>query len=167
VPKIKHLQEDKVKHDTALLVLKCICEEVGKISRVADIREHYIEAISQALENDIPEAIAEIVKCFPQVISATHNGYRLNQLAILNRCDKVYNFLVHQVVPDKHFHKVWLDKDKNNLLHLAGKLAPIDKLNLVSGAALQMQRELQWFEVNLFLIIYVPIDCLDYIYLHN
>ncbi|KAI3697581.1 hypothetical protein L6452_30674 [Arctium lappa] len=147
VPQIKHLQKDKVKHNTTLTVLKCICEQVNKITSVADIREHYLEAITHALENDIPEAIEEITKSFPQVISTLmHNGYHLNQLAIINRCEKVYSFLVHQVVPDKHFHKVWLDKDKNNLLHLAGKLAPIDKLNLVSGAALQMQRELQWFE---------------------
>nr|GLL46216.1 uncharacterized protein LOC109168169 [Ipomoea trifida] len=38
------------------------------------------------------------------------------------------------------------DKYKNNVLHFAGKLAPPHKLNLVSGAALQMQRELQWFK---------------------
>nr|XP_016489307.1 PREDICTED: uncharacterized protein LOC107809226 [Nicotiana tabacum] len=30
------------------------------------------------------------------------------------------------------------------MLHLAGKLAPQSKLSLVSGPALQMQRELQW-----------------------
>ncbi|GKD32820.1 hypothetical protein Tco_1248329, partial [Tanacetum coccineum] len=31
-------------------------------------------------------------------------------------------------------------------LSLAGRLAPIHKLNAASGAALQMQQELQWFE---------------------
>ncbi|TXG68623.1 hypothetical protein EZV62_003558 [Acer yangbiense] len=35
---------------------------------------------------------------------------------------------------------------ENNTLHLAGKLAPSFKLFSVSGAALQMQRELQWFK---------------------
>ncbi|KAI3830626.1 hypothetical protein MKX03_016458 [Papaver bracteatum] len=38
------------------------------------------------------------------------------------------------------------DKSYNTLLHYAAKLAPLAKLNLVSGAALQMQRELQWFK---------------------
>ncbi|KAL7193981.1 hypothetical protein ACSBR2_025592 [Camellia fascicularis] len=32
------------------------------------------------------------------------------------------------------------DKNGNNMLHLAGRVAPFDKLNLVLGAALQMQR---------------------------
>ncbi|KAL7175574.1 hypothetical protein ACSBR2_029219 [Camellia fascicularis] len=38
------------------------------------------------------------------------------------------------------------DNYGNTILHLAGGLAPYDKLNLVLGAALQMQRELQWFK---------------------
>lgn len=34
------------------------------------------------------------------------------------------------------------------MLHLACKLAPTHRLNCVSGAALQMQREIQWFKVH-------------------
>ncbi|KAI3697579.1 hypothetical protein L6452_30672 [Arctium lappa] len=149
VPHIKHLHEEKVKHNKVVMVLKCICEEVGKIDEVGDhICEHYHEAMTLALENDIPEAIEEIITSFPEAIWTKHNDYYLTQFAIINRCEKVYNFLVHdhEVVIDKHLHKVRIDKDGNNLLHLAGHLAPIAKLNLVSGAALQMQRELQWFE---------------------
>ncbi|GKV29726.1 hypothetical protein SLEP1_g38629 [Rubroshorea leprosula] len=37
------------------------------------------------------------------------------------------------------------DKD-NNMLHPTGKLAPNSQLSRISGAALQMQRELQWFK---------------------
>nr|GEV98839.1 retrovirus-related Pol polyprotein from transposon TNT 1-94 [Tanacetum cinerariifolium] len=37
--------------------------------------------------------------------------------------------------------------DDSNILHLAGRLAPIQKFNVASGAALQMQQELQWFEI--------------------
>ena len=35
----------------------------------------------------------------------------------------------------------------NNLLHVAGMLAPSTSLDRIAGAALQMQRELQWFKV--------------------
>ncbi|KAF3961104.1 hypothetical protein CMV_014244 [Castanea mollissima] len=38
------------------------------------------------------------------------------------------------------------DKNNNNILHLAGNLAPLSRLQIVSGAALQMQRELLWFQ---------------------
>ena len=35
----------------------------------------------------------------------------------------------------------------NNLLHEAGMSAPSTSLDHIAGAALQMQRELQWFKV--------------------
>ncbi|RZB64851.1 hypothetical protein D0Y65_041072 [Glycine soja] len=38
------------------------------------------------------------------------------------------------------------DNNNHNILHLAGKLAPSDQFHVVSGAALQMQRELLWFK---------------------
>ncbi|CAH1448929.1 unnamed protein product [Lactuca virosa] len=45
-----------------------------------------------------------------------------------------------------------LDSYGNNLLHLAARLAPNNKLNLILAAALQIQRELQWFkEVEKFI----------------
>lgn len=41
------------------------------------------------------------------------------------------------------------DENDNNMLHLVGKLAHPSELNIISGAALQMQRELLWFKVNI------------------
>ncbi|XP_026434633.1 uncharacterized protein LOC113332286 [Papaver somniferum] len=38
------------------------------------------------------------------------------------------------------------DDEKNTILHYAAKLAPSARLNLISGVALQMQREVQWFK---------------------
>ncbi|CAA2955494.1 Hypothetical predicted protein [Olea europaea subsp. europaea] len=37
---------------------------------------------------------------------------------------------------------------KNNIMHLAGEIAPPSRLTIVTGAALQMQRELLWFKVR-------------------
>jgi hypothetical protein len=45
------------------------------------------------------------------------------------------------------------DEKKNNMLHLAAKLAPQDQLELVSGAAFQMCVELLWFEVQLLYLM--------------
>ncbi|KAL8239943.1 hypothetical protein R6Q59_016510 [Mikania micrantha] len=47
---------------------------------------------------------------------------------------------------DKHIYRIIKDPFNNNLLHLAARLAPENKLNLISGAALQLQQELQWFK---------------------
>ncbi|XP_076930077.1 uncharacterized protein LOC143594724 [Bidens hawaiensis] len=52
----------------------------------------------------------------------------------------------------KNIYRTIKDPLGNNLLHLAGRMEPPDKLNRISGAALQIQRELQWFkEVEGFL----------------
>nr|POE61496.1 hypothetical protein CFP56_46526 [Quercus suber] len=37
-------------------------------------------------------------------------------------------------------------ENMSNILHLAAELAPKEKLNAISGAALQMQREMLWFK---------------------
>ncbi|KAJ9558334.1 hypothetical protein OSB04_012948 [Centaurea solstitialis] len=153
VPHIKHLHEDKVKHNDALLLLKCICEEVAKLNSFSDLLEYYGEAFILAVQNDIPEAVEVIAEYFPRAIWKVKDNYRISQIAIRNRCEKVYKYFLVNQVDDKHLHRTESDDNDNNLLHLAGKLAPIHKLNMVSGAALQMQRELQWFkEVEKFVI---------------
>lgn len=146
VPHIKHLQEEKLKHYEALVLLKRICEEVSTISIESDICQHYYDAIKYAVSNDTPEVIEEVIGSFPHSIWTKIDGYSIIQVAIRNRCEKVYNFLLCHLSYDKYAHQQRRDKEDNNLLHLAAQLAPIHKLNLVSGAALQMQRELQWFE---------------------
>ncbi|KAG8379790.1 hypothetical protein BUALT_Bualt07G0126000 [Buddleja alternifolia] len=49
---------------------------------------------------------------------------------------------------EKTYFCKYRDNSGNSLLHSCATLAPPHKLNLVSGAALQMQRELQWFKMN-------------------
>ncbi|CAI9277550.1 unnamed protein product [Lactuca saligna] len=146
VPHIKHLLEEKAKHNEALVVLKRICQEVCTITTESEICKQYCDAMKFAVNNDTPEVIEEIIKSFPYAIWTKIDGYSLIQVAIRNRSEKVYNFLLCHLSYDKYAHQQRRDKDDNNLLHLAAKLAPVHKLNLVSGAALQMQRELQWFE---------------------
>ncbi|KAL0333696.1 UNVERIFIED_CONTAM: hypothetical protein Sangu_1525800 [Sesamum angustifolium] len=66
-------------------------------------------------------------------------------LSFENRSEHVYN-LIYQMSDHKHFYSDLCDVNGNNLLHLAAKLAPSHKLNEISGAALQMQREIQWYK---------------------
>jgi len=92
--------------------------------------------------------IEEIEECFPfsafKRYKDSHGGNFL-QRAILERHERVFN-LVYQMAGRINILTSLLDHERNNILHLAGRLAPPKKLNLVPGAALQMQRELQWFE---------------------
>ncbi|KAF2294829.1 hypothetical protein GH714_021187 [Hevea brasiliensis] len=67
------------------------------------------------------------------------------QTAICLRQEKVFN-LIYGAGKWKYLMISGLDKHNNNILHLAAKLAPPNRLAQISGAALQMQKELQWYK---------------------
>ncbi|CAA0842114.1 Unknown protein [Striga hermonthica] len=72
--------------------------------------------------------------------------------AVENRSEMIFNE-VYQIFNDNQFEFSKLeDAYGNTPLHLVARLAPPHKLNLVSGAALQMQREIQWFKVRMHAI---------------
>ncbi|KAI7740573.1 hypothetical protein M8C21_027693 [Ambrosia artemisiifolia] len=127
------------------MILKRICTEVSKLK--SGTSDHYGDAFLVAMENDTPEVISMIIETFPQSLwTIDVKGYTVTQISIMNRCEKVYNLLVKMMVLRKFSHNSIVDKDGNNLLHLVGQLAPTHKLNKVTGGALQMQKELQWFQ---------------------
>ena len=80
MPHIKHLQEDKVKHNAALTLLKRICKEVGKLNSFSDLLEYYGEAFILAVQNDTPEAVEAIVESFPRVIWMVKDNYGISQI---------------------------------------------------------------------------------------
>lgn len=73
-------------------------------------------------------------------------GRSLIHTAVLHRHASIFN-LIHEI-GIKDFIVTFVEDNGNNLLHCAAKLAPPDRLNIVSGAALQMMLELSWFEVE-------------------
>ncbi|TYJ99316.1 ankyrin repeat-containing protein [Cucumis melo var. makuwa] len=67
-------------------------------------------------------------------------------VAVENRLENVFN-LINEIGKLNEFStKYRTFKGKYSILHLAGNLAAPNHLNRVSGAALQMQREMLWFK---------------------
>ncbi|XP_059436350.1 uncharacterized protein LOC132169313 [Corylus avellana] len=74
------------------------------------------------------------------------NKMSIFHIAILYRQESVFN-LIYEIGAGMNSLASYATLETNeNMLHLAGKLAPLNQLNIVSGAALQMQRELLWFK---------------------
>ncbi|MFS7930805.1 hypothetical protein Hanom_Chr04g00348591 [Helianthus anomalus] len=119
VPHIKQLHKDKVNQTLALTILKFVCEEIHKLK--SNHIEQLYDACLAAMVNDTPEVIELIARICPQFGPGTLKGVSL----------------------DKYFHIAYSYNYGNNLLHLAGKRAFTGDPN---GAALQMQRDLQWFQ---------------------
>jgi ankyrin repeat protein len=95
------------------------------------------------------EFIIILARSYPELICRRdEDKMSIFHIAILYRQESVFN-LIFEIGADKDTLASYVTlKTKENMLHLAGKLPPLDRLNIVSGTALQMQRELLWFKVS-------------------
>ncbi|KAK1418559.1 hypothetical protein QVD17_27704 [Tagetes erecta] len=127
-------------------LLEFICSSIksGRLSK--PIHHYYNNAILEATRQNAYEVVEIIVSEFPDAIwSSNEDGHNIIQYAVINRSEKIYN-LLYQMSEHKNIYRTIKDPFRNNLLHLAARLAPANKLNPISGAALQLQFELQWFK---------------------
>ncbi|WVZ09581.1 hypothetical protein V8G54_014111 [Vigna mungo] len=74
-----------------------------------------------------------------------NHGRDIFSYAVLHRKHNVFQ-LMHTLCRNIDIINYSTDMFGNNLLHLAAPLGPLSDLNLRPGAALQMQREIQWFK---------------------
>ncbi|KAF2300971.1 hypothetical protein GH714_018733 [Hevea brasiliensis] len=132
------------KHKQALRLLGLLIFETLKGDNASKVRKLLLPPVRLAARLGIHEFVAEVIKAYPQSLWVfDENGMSYFHLAVKYRHENIFSLLCHQMSSRKHFITASLDRFGNNLLHLAGELQPSDK---VSGAALQMQRELQWFQ---------------------
>ena len=150
MPQIKHIRDLKLMHQQTHQLVKYCCEQIIRLDNDNDSMSMLILPFLSAVELGIHEIVEEILASYPPAISFGDSEQHVAlHLAVINRRQNVFN-LIFQMGEYKQFLSMHTDKYKNNILHLAGKLAPLHRRNLVSGAALQMQRELQWFKVRIF-----------------
>ncbi|XP_065865664.1 ankyrin repeat-containing protein At5g02620-like isoform X2 [Euphorbia lathyris] len=96
-----------------------------------------------AVESGITEFVEESINACPTIIFCQNlEGHNIFLLAVKYRQEMIFN-LLHQMGKNKFVATAQVDYLGNNMLHLAAKLSPSNK---ISGATLQMQRELQWFK---------------------
>ncbi|MFS7966710.1 putative ankyrin repeat-containing domain, PGG domain, ankyrin repeat-containing domain superfamily [Helianthus anomalus] len=139
---IKVIEEKEAKS-----FLKLVCDKIDTVSYPGTQHPIYGRPIVEAACQNAYDFVEEILSRLPVAIKSHHESeYDIIQLAIMNRSEKVYN-LIH-AIDDEHIHRHrnFTDSSKNNILHLAGRLAPSWVLNQRTGAALQLQHELQWYE---------------------
>ncbi|XP_058213516.1 uncharacterized protein LOC131325334 [Rhododendron vialii] len=146
VPQTKHIRKEKLRHVQALQLVKTLCEKITHYDGVG-YDNVAGNAMVTAIQNGVPEIIEEIADRFPSLIwIKIDEDQNLFHQAVKNRDEKVFN-LVYQMSDQRYIATNIIGNwTGNTILHLAGRLAPQKKLSLVAGPALQMQRELQWFE---------------------
>ncbi|XP_015941308.1 uncharacterized protein LOC107466820 [Arachis duranensis] len=125
-------------------LLEIACKELFKlnIAELENSRAHL--AVIQAAKMGIPEFIKEVIKTHPRVFWAGENPRNAIFVGVEYRQASVFD-LIHGMVWKNALAEM-TDRNGDTLLHMAGLLAPSAQLHDISGAALQMQRELQWFK---------------------
>lgn len=103
--------------------------------------------ILDAVERGNIEFLCILIREYPDIILlhlSKENDYNIFHIAVMNRQEHVFKLI------DELFYVYinQIDEEGNNILHLAGMLAPSHRLNIAAGAALQMRRELLWFKVR-------------------
>lgn len=141
--KRKHSQQTN-----ALELVRCLWKHVLNIGHDYTMEHisHPSELLFDATKLGNFEFIAELISSYPDLVWATDSQNRsIIHVAVLNRHANIFN-LIHDIGPIKDILATYEDDKENNILHLAAQLPPLERLNIVSGAALQMQQELLWFE---------------------
>ncbi|KAM7530275.1 hypothetical protein LguiB_033685 [Lonicera macranthoides] len=128
-------------------LLKCILKFLSYANEmeVSNLISKCPELVLEAARLGNTEFLVMLLQHFPDLIwTADSLNRSIFHHAILYRHRDIFN-LIYEVDSIRSFLTSKRDQDDNNMLHLAAKLAPQNELDMVSGAALQMQRELLWF----------------------
>uniref|UniRef100_A0A7N0U3U1 PGG domain-containing protein n=1 Tax=Kalanchoe fedtschenkoi TaxID=63787 RepID=A0A7N0U3U1_KALFE len=144
VPLVNRIGIAKLIHKQTDQLMKDICATVLNTRNYTSVWTVLGPATYKAAVNGIHELIEECLRCYPGLIWYKSEGSYLMFNAIKYRQVKVYN-LVYQMTG--HVALAASDvTDGENALHQVARIALPYRVNTVTGAALQMQRELQWFK---------------------
>ncbi|KAL4599431.1 hypothetical protein ACB092_11G127100 [Castanea dentata] len=146
---IKHLYEMKLTHFLSNELLSRMKEQLS-ISNIQQMRTGRVrDAIVRATKEGIFEFVFEMVKADPVFVWSHDAGSRnIFSVAVQYRRAKIFSLIYG--LNNKNAFAVYTDSFySNTLLHMAGMSAASTSLNDIPGAALKMQRELQWFKGKL------------------
>ncbi|KAL9460794.1 hypothetical protein AB3S75_003907 [Citrus x aurantiifolia] len=145
-PCIKSIRDTKLTHEQTLEILRIMCAGVvDNLTTNAEAENILKTPMFTAARWGIYEIVIEIIlSCFPAPLYF-ENKDRQNvfDAAVEHRQQKVFNIIFN--IPKQYTiaRTAYVDVKWNNILHSAARSVPSSE---VPGAALQMQRELQWFK---------------------
>ncbi|GLU12097.1 hypothetical protein SLE2022_288040 [Rubroshorea leprosula] len=146
VPGFTRIYELKLAHKQAQELLSIIGREISTLGDSQINMLQLDKAIFEAVRQGIVEFIIEMMRNYPAMLWFNDEKDRnIFFVAAKARQEKIFSLIYRTGAKKNGLATPW-DKDSNNILHQAAFLAPSSQLDRVSGAALQMQRELQWFK---------------------
>ncbi|XP_047960905.1 uncharacterized protein LOC125205809 [Salvia hispanica] len=151
MPKTEDENAEKV---NAYTLMDCLwdaaesCKEeveagIGHVASAADTAQLFF--IAAEAGND--EFLVELFKKDHNLLyKVNEDSQSIFHVAVRRRYNKVFS-LMFELDGTKDLLASYIDDKGNNILHLAGKLAPQNQLDSIPGAPWQMQLEVLWFKV--------------------
>ncbi|KAL9361577.1 hypothetical protein Peur_044362 [Populus x canadensis] len=147
----KLAQMKKLMHKQALDLIQYLWEQVVLLddSTISSQIGKPWPLIFTAAERGNLDLLTILIRLYPELIfKVDQNTYSIFHIAILNRHEDILK-MIYQIGSIKNVMTIYKDREGNNMLHLAAKvLESPSRLNVIPGAALQLQRELLWFEAD-------------------
>ncbi|XP_027341138.1 uncharacterized protein LOC113854380 [Abrus precatorius] len=146
VPSIKLAREAKLRHLSAVSLVEFVCSQVSTVNN-SEFWQSFVSAdiIFNATSSGIVEMLRICFQFFPDLVwTRLPNEGFVAQIAIHNRQEKVFSLLCKMPIICK-FLMLALDESQNTTSHIAARFSS-SQLASISGAAFQMQKELQWFK---------------------
>ena len=100
------------------------------------------------------EFLAALIRLYPELIRwKDSKNQTIFHIAVLHRHVNIFSqiYSIGSIKDVMVTYEIYGDNPEfpDNMLHLAAKTPSSHRLDIVSGSALQMQRELLWFQVNI------------------
>ncbi|KAI3973422.1 hypothetical protein MKW92_045772 [Papaver armeniacum] len=149
VPCIKELYAQKLVHEEAATLVKDMIAQLKRMTTKTQALSFFENSsiLKTAIKDGTTETVEECLFRFPDLMWIQTNNQTLIQIAIEERNENILNLICETSdEDDKNELLSRGDTNGNGVLHFAAKLASSTQLNFVSGAAFQMQREMQFFK---------------------
>ncbi|TQD98753.1 hypothetical protein C1H46_015662 [Malus baccata] len=148
IQRINHIRQLKLTHVQSQEILDFMCDVIKHLNH-EEMRDGLVyEAVYSAVQNGIVEVVTSICKARPELLfRGLEAGKSIFHYSVECRQEKVYELIYG--VGKRNLIMTLRDDSFNGMLHYAGILSPSlkEKLDRIPGAALQMQKERQWYKV--------------------
>ncbi|GJR89114.1 ankyrin repeat-containing protein [Tanacetum coccineum] len=138
---VKNVENKQKEYKKAKRIQNFICDEIDASCLSDTNHPYYNRPIFEAVHQDAYKVVQKILsRSYYTINCKNQDGHNIIQLAVINRSERVHN-LFYPIIKLVELYSTMTDSSMNNLVHLAGRLAPSFVLSRATGAALQLQRE--------------------------
>ncbi|XP_023745491.1 uncharacterized protein LOC111893656 isoform X2 [Lactuca sativa] len=158
----KQTRDEKEKQET-LLLLRTISDNVAKMpSRIFNLfkspfdenattskppnQRYSSRVLFLAAEMGNTAFVVEVIRQYPHLVREVNdNNHSIFHVAVSHRHEGIYN-LLYEIGALRNLIITLEDKNGNNMLHLVGESAKINRLQHIPGVGLQLHLETLWFK---------------------